>query len=1374
MNAEMFGFNNSESPFDFALISNPLEGELYNPFAMRSQQLPIQAEEINLPITEARESILLNATAVISFNDFNLRTEGKVTFKGGGDLDGVPLDLSDDTHIYARRGFDFSNTPTLPVRRDSAGNPILDASGRQILVEDAVVVSAGFSASASNNPYSNLIPPTVIPAENVIVPGYSDVRSQELAARIPVGTPTVTFNPQQSPINNANQWNANFPPGGTSTVPTVVRIASGNLNIPANVELRNYVIIVENGNIDFNGSNHLLNNVVLVTNNGNINLKGGQNHTNIALLASSNININGNSRFTGKTLLANGNGSLTFSGNTNADGANDTLRVIAQGNLNFNGAANLRGELLSTGAFNSNGRFDLFGRVGAKQDITFNGRTTITDVVTSMPTAISASLVNDTAPNNSTNTDKITSDPSVKGTVTGGSITEFKAGFDSTAVANYVNILPSLTNGAFTLSRTEIDRIAGGTLSNGAHTLNLLAKDASGSQTVTAFTFTLDSVAPSVTLDLDAGSDTPPVGDLRTTNSTVTLVGQTEAGASVQLLPASVATTPNSTGGFQFENVGLENGANSLSVEATDIAGNVGTFSQTITRDTGNTLGQALDLSVKPGGYLEVPLTGVDANGNPVTYRLQATGDLPTGKLDGNGNLLFTPTPAEIGTYQFGLIASNDTQEIPQTVTLRVVADPITTTRISGVIANTAKQPLAGVVVEIDGLQATTAADGSFEISANGDLPSDTLKVRGNGLSGTVTYPFIAEKLPLLLGKDVFNGVDNIIGRPIYLPPLDMANAQTINPSVDATVTTAAIPNASVFVKAGTLKDQSGNDFTGELGITEVPSAVTPAALPKNLIPDLVVTIQPGEMVFLQPAPLSLPNRAGYEAGSEMDLWSINPTTGDFDNVGRGRVSDDGSRIETIEGGIRNSSWHFFAPPPPLRPLTPVPPDRNPNNPDDQCDECETTVPGASEIEMHSGAVRETHDLLSYQSLGETRGLSLNYNSMRADPRPIVHTAYDGGTLSNNLQLVAKVSVSRGGFSYQVPGVQSGGFGLSGGENFWRIPSGFNSTPDVALQADMREMASGRNEYTMTSGILNFTGGGLFGSTTDQKGEILLVNSSKSIFGSGWGLSGVQELVRNDDGSVLLIDGDGTDMLFRAPTATGGTKYVSPPGDFSTLERLGDGTFRRTLKDRTVYQFDINNRLVSMKDRHGNETRYAYNPQGQLTQMTDPVGLATTLAYTNNRVTSITDPAGRVTRMEYNSSGDLTKITDPDGTSRTWSYDDKHHMTVEIDKRGGREEDVYDFAGRAISATRTDGTVVRVNPLQTQGLLQSSQTLNPNSAPTAAQFQNGVGTYTDSRGNSTNNTLDQRGQVVSSRDAVGNLPTTNRSAAIALTPRLTR
>ena len=120
---------------------------------------------------------------------------------------------------------------------------------------------------------------------------------------------------------------------------------------------------------------------------------------------------------------------------------------------------------------------------------------------------------------------------------------------------------------------------------------------------------------------------------------------------------------------------------------------------------------------------------------------------------------------------------------------------------------------------------------------------------------------------------------------------LDEANSKQIDPQQDVTVTTAAIPGASVLVKQGTLMNQQGTAFQGMLSITEVPSDLTPVALPANLLPNVVVTIQPGEMAFATPAPLSLPNRGGQLPGTQLDLWSINPTTGAFEKVGKGTVS---------------------------------------------------------------------------------------------------------------------------------------------------------------------------------------------------------------------------------------------------------------------------------------------------------------------------------------------------------------------------------------------------------------------------------------------------------------------------------------------------
>ena len=244
--------------------------------------------------------------------NFAIRTEGTISINGG-DFDGNPKDLSDDALIYAAKGFTINNNPILPVQIDSAGNPIHDSSGKLVLVDKAVAVSSGYTVTnGPSNQYAGLIPPQVIPQQTVTVPAYTDVKQQELGKRIPSGTPTVTFNTQQNPINNANDWANKFPHPGTATNPTVVLVTGGGLNIPANINLNNYVITVDSGDLNFNGNGHTFNNVVLVANNGNINLSDVQSRD-LSVLASGSINMNSSARFAGSTLLANGSngGSIT-------------------------------------------------------------------------------------------------------------------------------------------------------------------------------------------------------------------------------------------------------------------------------------------------------------------------------------------------------------------------------------------------------------------------------------------------------------------------------------------------------------------------------------------------------------------------------------------------------------------------------------------------------------------------------------------------------------------------------------------------------------------------------------------------------------------------------------------------------------------------------------------------------------------------------------------------------------------------------------------------------------------------------------------------------------------------------------------------------
>ncbi|WP_186376320.1 Calx-beta domain-containing protein, partial [Hyella patelloides] len=747
--------------------------------------------------------------------------------------------------------------------------------------------------------------------------------------------------------------------------------------------------------------------------------------------------------------------------------------------------------------------------------------------------------------------------------------------------------------------------------------------------------------------------------------------------------------------------------------------------------------------TVMPGAKVTIPLEATDPDGDIITFAIKNTGNLPTGKLGDDSNLILTPTAEDIGSYQITVVASDGFARTEQTFSVDVLADPITTTRISGVIENVEQEPLAGVVIELGDLQTVTAADGSFTIETNQPLTADTLLVRGELMPGDEAYPYIAEKLPLVLGQDVQAGFNNIIDRPIYLPALDVASGEVIDPNVDVTVTTENIPGAAVTVSAGSLKTQEGEDFTGILSITEVPIDLTPAALPEGIVPDTVVTIQPGEMAFTTPALLSLPNRAEWEAGTEMELWSINPNTGDFDVVGTGRVSDDGSVVETIDGGIRNSSWHFFViPAPPIEDIS--------QNQDEGCPTCGHNNSVSSEVESHSGALIETHDLVTYNSNGETRGLTLTYDSSRADPREIVNFGLE---TDPNFSL-SDLTLSAGLFLFD----GNSNFALSAVVNSWSVPSS-DKPVGAALQTDLSLFPSGLYSYILRRGITNNRPLSSGTSVRDSSSTLLNVNSINSPFGSGWGLSGWQELVENFDGSVLLIDGNGEELMFDAPSNATSSVYVSPEGDFSTLEKLADGSFRRIMKDQTVYTFNTSLQLSSMRDRNGNETQYIYDTSNQLSKIIDPVGKTTIFTYNAaGKVKKIIDPANRETILNYDAEGNLESITDPDTATRTWEYNSRHNMIAEIDQRGNREEAYYNFAGRVVVGKQKDGSNISIASVQ-------SANLEPPGLNTdAKEFSEEIfSTYADGNGNVTVTQLDSAGQAISGEDGEGRLSSRSRN-----------
>jgi hypothetical protein len=72
-------------------------------------------------------------------------------------------------------------------------------------------------------------------------------------------------------------------------------------------------------------------------------------------------------------------------------------------------------------------------------------------------------------------------------------------------------------------------------------------------------------------------------------------------------------------------------------------------------------------------------------------------------------------------------------------------------------------------------------------------------------------------------------------------------------------------------------------------------------------------------------------------------------------------------------------------------------------------------------------------------------------------------------------------------------------------------------------------------------------------------------------------------LIQDTAGNVALYWGDRTAEAWK--TTDGGSTFQTPAGNFGTLTRQGDGSFTRTTKDSTYYDFDSAGKLQKIKDR---------------------------------------------------------------------------------------------------------------------------------------------------------------------------------------------
>ena len=448
--------------------------------------------------------------------------------------------------------------------------------------------------------------------------------------------------------------------------------------------------------------------------------------------------------------------------------------------------------------------------------------------------------------------------------------------------------------------------------------------------------------------------------------------------------------------------------------------------------------------------------------------------------------------------------------------------------------------PVVGATISLlnTTITAVSDADGKFTLDnvPLGDQILDINTSTANLAPDGSTYAGFREKIEILSGVTV-------VSRPFFMPRIDAASLTTVDPLVDTLVVNPNL-GASLFVAAGTALDENGNLFTGELSISEVPGSLAPAALPEFLEPGLLVTIQPVGVTFSTPAPLTLPNVNQFpvNAENEYNIWSLDPGSGTFIIVGTGKVSADGSQLETISGGVRATDWHFTEPTSSSPSQGSGTAGKNEDTSKEQDCEC------GSDNSIKSGELTATHDLVSYRSFGQSRGLRMIYRSLSADPRPIVSVDATNPR-QNAIPLTVSTTLELNGQSQgSEVFIDTSSFGEFADEDF-----------RLARQLDATNLSTGRYLYRMkiTSNYLRSS------ISSFSEGNVLVNNEQDSPYGAGWTLAGVQKLHIQQDGGALITDGTGGSQLFGplnnfTPSLIS-TNTGSNLSEISTADLNGDG-----------------------------------------------------------------------------------------------------------------------------------------------------------------------------------------------------------------------
>jgi YD repeat-containing protein len=246
-----------------------------------------------------------------------------------------------------------------------------------------------------------------------------------------------------------------------------------------------------------------------------------------------------------------------------------------------------------------------------------------------------------------------------------------------------------------------------------------------------------------------------------------------------------------------------------------------------------------------------------------------------------------------------------------------------------------------------------------------------------------------------------------------------------------------------------------------------------------------------------------------------------------------------------------------------------------------------------------------------------------------------------------------------------------------------------------------------------------------------------------------------------DHATLVFKTADGNMIYFRL---SAGVYYPEPrSGDTSWIVKNSNGTYTRTMKNGTIYQFNTSGYLTSITDRNSSTTTLTYSISGNLASITDPNGRTTSITSdSQGKITSITDPGGRTYSLTYTgySSYLLSTITDPLGNVWSYTYNGNvlGQMHSKTDPTGKTTTYTYDVKGRLLTTIDPENKTRSMNYTQmgtTAFTEKDGSVWTYNYDPTYAVKMEKI----DPLGNTTRYAYDLKRNLISTTDPNGGLTT---------------